>query len=171
MTSNPDKPAAETGNEPTTYNLLFVCSGNTCRSPLAHAIASQLVTERGWTHVSIESAGTAALPALPASTNAIAVAREQGLDLDAHRSQALTHHLLDWADLILVMSPSQLLAVVDLGGGEKVALTTDFIEGSGLGAAIEDPFGGDMEAYRRTYEQIREAVTGVLDKLEPILAP
>lgn len=171
MTSTPENRPAESGNEPTTYNLLFVCSGNTCRSPLAQAIAERLVNERGWTHVSVNSAGTAALPALPASTNAIAVAREQGIDLNHHRSQALTHELLDWADLILVMSPSQLLAVVDLGGGEKVALTTDFLEGPGLGSAIEDPFGGDMEAYRRTYEQIREAVTGVLDKLEPILAP
>jgi protein-tyrosine-phosphatase len=171
MTSTPENRAPEPGNEPTTYNLLFVCSGNTCRSPLARAIAQQQVEERGWTHVRIESAGTAALPALPASPNAAAVAQERGLDLAQHRSQALTHALLDWADLVLVMSPSQLLAVADLGGAEKVALTTDFIDGPGLGTAIEDPFGGDMEAYRRTYDQILDAVTGVLDKLEPIVAP
>jgi protein-tyrosine phosphatase len=171
MTSTPENRPPEAGNEPTTYNLLFVCSGNTCRSPLARAITLELVDTRGWTHVRVDSAGTAALPALPASANAIAVAKEHGLDLTPHRSQALTHDLLDWADLILVMSPSQLLAVVDLGGGERVALATDFLEGPGLGAAIEDPFGGDMDAYRRTCDKIREAVTGVLDKLEPILSP
>ncbi|MCI0434675.1 MAG: low molecular weight protein arginine phosphatase [Gemmatimonadetes bacterium] len=170
MTSPPEEPA-DVGNEPTTYNLLFVCSGNTCRSPLARGIAEERVARRGWTHVRVASAGTAALPELPASENALAIAEERGLDLSAHRSRALTHEALAWADLVLVMSPSQLLAVADLGAADKVALATDFLDGPGMGAAIEDPFGGDMDAYRRTFEQIREAVDGVLDKLEPILAP
>ncbi|MGH7503007.1 MAG: low molecular weight phosphatase family protein [Longimicrobiales bacterium] len=161
---------AETGNVPTTYNLLFVCSGNTCRSPLAHALAARLVAARGW-HVSVDSAGTAALPALPAADNAIAVAGENGLDLLAHRSQAVSHELLDWADLIVVMGPSHYHAVVDLGGGDRVALATEFLDDPDSMAAIDDPFGGDLAAYRRTYEQIREAVTRVLDRLEPILSP
>jgi protein-tyrosine-phosphatase len=170
MTSIPEPDVPETGNEPATYNLLFVCSGNTCRSPLARAIAERLVAERGWTHVRVDSAGTAALPALPASPHAIAVAQERGLDLSQHRSQTLTHEMMEWADLILVMSPSQLLAVADFGGAEKVALATEFLS-PGLGTSIEDPFGGDMDAYRRTYDQIQEAVERVLVKLEPIVAP
>ncbi len=169
MTSKPGD--SERGNEPTTYNLLFVCSGNTCRSPLARAIAEERVARRGWTHVRVGSAGTAALPALPASENAVLIARERGLDLTAHRSRALTHDILTWADLVLVMSPSQLLAVAELGGADKAALATDFLEGPAMGTPIEDPFGGDMDAYRRAFEQIHEAVDGVLDKLEPILAP
>jgi len=167
----PSDESAEAGNEPTTYNLLFVCSGNTCRSPLARAIAEERVARRGWTHVRVSSAGTAALPALPASENALAIASERGLDLSGHRSQALTHEGLAWADLVLVMSASQLLAVTDLGAAAKVALATDFMDGPAMGTAIEDPFGGDMDAYRRAFDQIREAVDSVLDKLEPILAP
>jgi len=170
MTLRSDE-SPEAGNEPTTYNLLFVCSGNTCRSPLARAIAEERVARRGWTHVRVASAGTAALPALPASENALAIASERGLNLSAHRSQALTHEALAWADLVLVMSPSQLLAVADLGASGKVALATDFMDGPAMGTAIEDPFGGDMDAYRRAFDQIREAVDSVLDKLEPILAP
>src|SRR5690606_21448064 len=88
----------------TTYNVLFVCTGNTCRSPLAEAIARAALEARGWTHVRVDSAGTAAAWDLPASENAAAVAAEHGLDLSGHRSQPVTPELVRWADLILVMS-------------------------------------------------------------------
>ncbi|HEX2167194.1 MAG TPA: hypothetical protein VHG09_08130, partial [Longimicrobiales bacterium] len=70
--------------EGTTYNLLFVCSGNTCRSPMAGAIARGLLHERGWTHVAVDSAGTGAVSGAAASPEAVVVAREHGLELDAH---------------------------------------------------------------------------------------
>ena len=168
MSERPDETA---GGEPTTYNLLFVCSGNTCRSPLAEAVAAHAVKERGWTHVAVASAGTGAVEGAPASENSVLVGAERGLDLGAHRSRPLEAGLVDWADLILAMSPSHLAAVVELGGAEKVAMLTDFIEGPGFGAPIDDPFGGDPEAYRRAYDQIAVAVDGLLAKLEPILAP
>jgi protein-tyrosine phosphatase len=168
MSERPDDTA---GSEPTTYNLLFVCSGNTCRSPLAEAIAGQAVRERGWTHVAVASAGTGAAAGSPASENSVLVGAEHGLELGTHRSRPLDPALVDWADLILAMSPSHLGAVVELGGAEKVAMLTDFIEGPGFGAPIDDPFGGDPDAYRRAYDQIAAAVDGLLAKLEPILAP
>jgi protein-tyrosine-phosphatase len=164
----PDDPV---GSEPTTYNLLFVCSGNTCRSPLAESIAARAVSERGWSHVAVASAGTGAAPGAPAAENAVLVGAEHGLDLSAHRARALTPETVDWADLVLVMSPAHLATVADLGGSEKVALLTDFIEGPGLGVPIDDPFGGDPDAYRVAYDQIAAAIEGLLAKLEPILAP
>lgn len=168
MSERPDDTAA---SEPTTYNLLFVCSGNTCRSPLAEAIAGHAVQERGWTHVAVASAGTGAAAGAPASENSVLVGAEHGLDLAGHRSRPLDPELVHWADLILAMSPSHMAAVVELGGAEKVAMLTDFIEGPGFGAPIDDPFGGDPDAYRRAYDQIAAAVDGLLAKLEPILAP
>lgn len=63
--------------EPTTYNLLFVCSGNTCRSPMAEAIALDAVRRREWSHVSVASAGASATEGLPASPHAIQVAAEK----------------------------------------------------------------------------------------------
>jgi protein-tyrosine-phosphatase len=157
--------------EPTTYNLLFVCTGNTCRSPMAAAIARAELRARGWTHVAVQSAGAAAASGLPASEHAIAVLAERGIDLSSHRSQQLTRDLVQQADLILAMSNSHLFAVAELGGTGKVSLITDFFDGDEAGASVEDPFGGEYAAYASTYEQLARAVTALLNRLEPILSP
>ncbi|MGH8434850.1 MAG: low molecular weight protein arginine phosphatase [Pseudomonas sp.] len=169
MTFKPEPRREDT--QPTTYNLLFVCTGNTCRSPLAAAIARQAVEQRAWTHVSVQSAGISTLDGAPASEGAQQVASEHGLDLSAHTSQPLTPELIAWADLILGMGPSHLVGVAELGGGEKAALVTDFLDDDALGTAIEDPFGGAVDDYRETYLQLDHAIAGLLSRLEPILAP
>ena len=155
----------------TTYNLLFVCTGNTCRSPMAEAIARGLLEERGWTHVAVRSAGTGAAAGAAASPQAVTVTREHELDLSGHASQQLSPQLVAWADLILAMGSSHLAAIAELGGGDKVAMITDFLEGERAGSSVADPFGGDEDSYRQTFEQLREAVSALLDRLEPILAP
>jgi protein-tyrosine-phosphatase len=167
MSSSAPPPRAEG----TTYNLLFVCSGNTCRSPMAEAITRDLLRQRGWAHVDVRSAGTGAVPGAAASQEAIDVAREYALDLEQHESQPLTAELVGWADLILTMGTSHMHVVADLGGGEKVAMVTDFVDGADSGQPIADPFGGDHEGYRDAFRQIGAAVTSLLDRLEPILSP
>lgn len=159
------------GGEPTTYNLLFVCTGNTCRSPMAAAIARRELERRGWGHVAVRSAGTAAINGARPSPETVTVLEEQGIENPDHRSELLTAEQVRWADLILAMSLSHVHAINDLGGSGKVALITDFLDEDEVRNGVEDPFGGGIDAYRRTYAQLERAIQGLMSRLEPILSP
>jgi protein-tyrosine-phosphatase len=163
--------AERTADKPTTYNLLFVCTGNTCRSPMAAAIAKHALEERGWKHVAVKSAGTGAADGMPATSETNTVLKEHGMPPLDHFSQPLDGEMVRWADLILAMSLSHVYAVNDLGGGEKVALITDFLPDDDIGGGVEDPYGAGIDAYRRTYEQLEQAINGLMTRLEPILSP
>jgi protein arginine phosphatase len=138
---------------------------------MAAALAHHALTARGWSHVQVASAGTSALAGSPASESVPVVLEEIGIELGDHTATELTTGLVDWADSILVMSPSHLAAVEALGGGEKADLVTAFLEGAEAGQPVVDPIGGGIEVYRSTRQQLERAVHRVLDRLQPILAP
>ncbi len=158
------------------FRLVFVCTGNTCRSPLAEALARRHAARRGWDHLEVRSAGVAAGTGQPASRGSLEAADQVGLDLSHHASTPLTAELVDAADLILVMSAHHLVRIVELGGGGRAALLTAFAEGKegedAFGAPpIPDPFGGPLDEYVRTRDRLDTLVAQVLDRLEPVLAP
>ncbi len=145
-------------------NILFVCSGNTCRSPLAEAIARNLLASRG-AIAQVSSAGTAAWEGAPASDGALLVGMERGLDLSEHRARALTASLLGKHDLVLAMAPQHVERAMELAPRADVHLLGDFATGRTHSPGVSDPYGGGLDVYRSVASEIEELVTGALDRL------
>jgi protein-tyrosine-phosphatase len=130
--------------------ILFVCTGNTCRSPFAEAVA------RHEGLVDAESAGLGAYPGDGPPVDAVEVARERGLDLSTHRARPLTIEMLDRADIVVGMTAAQVCELENRGARGKARLLD--------AADIDDPIDRGPEAYRRTYDQIETAVRALLEE-------
>jgi len=151
--------------------ILFVCTGNTCRSALAEAIARREAIERGLMEFDVSSAGTSAWNVAPASDGGLLVALEHGVDLSEHRARQLTREIVAEQDVILVMGPHHLERAEALGGEGKSHLLTDYAAHGSSDRAVSDPFGGDLEVYRATYEELEREIKRVFDRMAAEQAP
>src|SRR5215213_9386709 len=125
--------------------ILFVCTGNTCRSPLAEVIARKIAIERGLADVEVVSAGTSAHDGAPASDGALLVGMERGMDLVTHRAQTLSRDLVRDADLILAMGPHHLERIEALGGAGRSYLLSEYASHGSSSRAISDPIGAELD--------------------------
>jgi protein-tyrosine phosphatase len=148
---------------------LFVCTGNTCRSPMAESLFRKMLSDhlncteddlvdRGYF---VASAGVSAGAGSPAAAEAVEVLKARGVDLRGHESQPVTSHLLSQADRIFTMTR-----------GHRDVLLREFPEAAGRvsllardGSDISDPIGAPIEEYRRCADQIEQHLLTILDEL------
>jgi glycine hydroxymethyltransferase len=147
--------------------ILFVCTGNVCRSPMAEGMLEQLL--KGRSDVQAMSAGLGALDGLPPSEAAVEAMAEIGVDISHYRSQSLRAHLVDQADFIFAMTRQQLDTIQTLfpAAAEKAFLLREFEETRpGESKDIFDPIGQPIDVYRQTRDQIRQALPGILEFID-----
>ncbi|HLO03902.1 MAG TPA: low molecular weight protein arginine phosphatase [Symbiobacteriaceae bacterium] len=143
--------------------VLLVCSGNTCRSPMAGALLQGLW--RGDEQLEVLTAGTSTVHGLPATTHAVTAMQERGLDLGAHRSQPVTPALLKSVDLVLTMTVShrEALRAQFPAMANKIHTLAEY---AGSARDVSDPFGGPLDEYRRTAQSLAELLSAAISRMQ-----
>lgn len=148
-------------------HVLFVCSGNTCRSPMAEALLRHLLRERGMPeNMVVSSAGLAAVDGAPATEGARRALAAHGLNLDGHRSQPVTDQVVESADLILAMETRHRSELERRYPDKKGVIFTlkEYAGETGQDLDVLDPFGSDDEHYQKTAAEIRQALERIVER-------
>ena len=138
--------------------IIFICTGNTCRSPMAEGLFRAHGGEEK-TGLTAASAGLFTQDGMPASQNAVAAAAELGADITAHRSRMLTPDMAHDAHYLVCMTGAHYDRLCELfpDCADKVFTL--------LPEDISDPFGGDLETYRRAAAEIDKGVRSIIERL------
>ena len=159
---------AEQVRQAATVQFLFVCSGNTCRSPMAAGMLRKYLAEKcGCAIDQIEekgykilSAGTMGIIGMPATVQAEAVCEARGVDIRGHRSSALSRELIEQSDVIYAMSRFHLMQIISMSpeAADRCSLLADTVD-------IPDPIGQSLEVYENVASMIEKAVKKRIEEL------
>lgn len=145
--------------------ILFVCTGNSCRSPMAEGLLEKMLKYRGIKDIEVFSAGTSPVLDAPPSKETIEILREDGIDISTHRGAYVTHDLISGADLILVMGKGHKEEILAMRPDvkDKVFLLKEFAGDGELD--VIDPIGQPREIYEKCASEIKGALEKSLPKI------
>lgn len=147
-------------------HVLLVCTGNTCRSPMAEGLLKQLWAQSGagW-DLLISSAGTGAIDGDRASEHAVTVMKGLGFDLSGHRSRSLRSDVISQADLILTMTGrhKQHLLMLRPDLGSRVFTLGEY---AGIGQEVSDPYGGSLTDYKNTATDMEVLLKAIVERIK-----
>ena len=146
--------------------IIFVCTGNTCRSPMAEALFRARMPESWRGKVEVSSAGTHALEGEPASQTAVDVLSDIGIDLTAHGARRVSEKLLSEADLIVVMAEghARIIESLDPAAAPKLLRLGGLIPDR-KHTDIADPIGGDRDRYAASRDEIEGLVLRLIQHI------
>ena len=151
------------------FQVLFVCTGNACRSPMAEGILKKMLPENSKDKIHICSAGTGGFLNISATYLAIEIARENGADIQHHLSQGITNFLMQRSNLVLVMAKKheKLLKTQFPKFQENVFLLKDFAleNKNDSNPDIDDPIGQSKEFYSKIYSEIELEIIRILPEV------
>lgn len=141
--------------------ILFVCTGNTCRSPMAQGLAQKYFPEG----TEILSAGLHALPGDKVSDNAVSALKEHGIDISGHTATRLHKELLESADYVFTMTKAQQQYLTSSYPeyADKIMTLGGFL---GIGKDISDPWGGSLEDYRVCAQELQELIARLAESIK-----
>jgi len=130
-------------------NILFVCTGNTCRSPMAEGVFKKILADKNIDNIECSSAGLFAMTGDEVTPNSVKACERFAVDISAHRARRITSYILDETDKFVCMTHEHASSLSLYVPQNKIIV---------LGGGIPDPYGGDLETYIRCANMIKTAL-------------